>query len=637
MEQEELHSLLEAAAPLIDLAIAEDIGPGDCTSSAVLPPGNILAAGLIVKAPGVIAGLPIAAEVFRQVDPAITFEPLVKDGQEVVAGELIARVSGPGRSLLAAERIMLNFLQRLSGVATLTRRFVEAVACTNTGIMDTRKTTPGYRRLEKYAVRMGGGLNHRMSLYDALLVKDNHLEAAGCLSAAVEKAHAAYPLLPLIVEVRTLDELQQALDSIVPIHRILLDNMDLATMSQAVQISAGRVPLEASGGATLTSVAAIAETGVDVISVGALTHSAPALDISLEVGYTGPAGANGNLSAKALQLKKTLNKQVVILGHHYQRDEVIALADYTGDSLKLARDAARQDKPYIVFCGVHFMAETAAILAAPGQRVLIPDPEAGCYLADTAAPAAVETAWEALNEAFGDAEEEFTPITYVNSSAALKAFCGRHGGTVCTSGNAEAVLRWALARRPRLFFFPDQHLGRNTARLMGIRDDAMLLWNTRPSPTAADLRQAQVLLWPGACSVHQRFHPEHVLAARQKDSAARIIVHPECRSEVVELADEAGSTARMIERVRAAAPGTHWIIGTESRLVNRLQRDYPEQSINSLADVPPYCHTMGLITLEKLVRVLEGLTRGELINEVTVDPQIAQDARLALQRMLDLP
>ncbi len=631
-----MESLLAAAQPLIELAIAEDVGPGDATSQSTLDPDRPLCGRLVTKAPGVIAGLPVVEAVFAQIDERIRFVPHVDEGQEVVPGELVAEVTGPGPSLLAAERIGLNFLGRMSGVATLTRRFVDAIATSGATILDTRKTLPGYRLLDKYAVRMGGGLNHRLSLYDMMMVKDNHIDGAGGLDLAVERARAAHPDLPIEVEVRDLDELRQALALEPPLDRILLDNMDLETLRQAVGLTSGRVPLEASGGVTLERAADIAATGVDYISVGAMTHSAPALDLSLTVPPVAEPAPAPDLQRRIQEIKAALGERLLILGHHYQRDAVVELSDLRGDSLKLSREAVQADAEHIVFCGVHFMAEVAAILAKPGQHVLIPDPGAGCYLADTATPQAVEAAWAALDQVWGEAAAEFTPITYVNSSAALKAFCGRHGGLVCTSGNAAKVLGWALARRPRVFFFPDQHLGRNTAKGMGIPLNEMLLWGPQRPPEAETIRRAKVVLWPGACNVHQRFRPEHVRAARQREPGVRVIVHPECKMEVVDLADGAGSTAYIIQQIDAAPAGTCWAVGTESRLVHRLARQHPEQTIVPLADVPPYCATMGQITLRNLAQVLEGLARGERLNQVTVDADTARWARVALERMLSL-
>jgi quinolinate synthase len=639
MEKTQTDVLLRAVRPLIELALAEDIGPGDATSEATLPVDLMLQGRIFAKEGGVIAGLPVARAVFRRVDPAIQFVAHAADGQEVMPGELVAEVSGPARGLLAAERTALNFLQRLSGIATLTRRFVDAVACTAATILDTRKTAPGYRILDKYAVRMGGGTNHRLALYDMILIKDNHVDAAGGIVPAVERARAAYPELPVEVEVRDLDELRQALTIAPALDRVLLDNMSPEQMRQAVALAAaapeaGRVPLEASGGVTLERAAEIAATGVDYLSVGALTHSVKALDLSMKVARPGERGRVVDLASRVAEAKAALRERLVVLGHHYQRDEVLAHADLRGDSLKLARDATQTDAEYIVFCGVHFMAETAAILAKGGQHVLIPDPTAGCYLADTATLEAVQAAWAQLGAATGDADAEFTPVTYVNSSAALKAFCGRYGGVVCTSGNADQVIRWALARRPRVFFFPDQHLGRNTARRMGFPLGEMLLWDIHRPPEPEAIRQARVVLWPGACNVHQRFRPEHVHAIRARDPGVRVLVHPECRMEVVDLADDAGSTAHIIEQVSNAPAGTRWAIGTETRLVRRLQQEHPKQQIASLADVPPFCRTMSQITLASLAALLEALANGEIANKVTVDAETARWARLALERML---
>ncbi|MBN1180392.1 MAG: quinolinate synthase NadA [Anaerolineae bacterium] len=629
--------IVAAARPLIDLALAEDIGPGDATSQAVLPPDLTLHGRVVAKAHGVVAGLPIAEAVFQRVDPALRFTPYVWDGDEVDPGTLIAEVTGPARSMLAAERTALNVLQHLSGIATLTRAFVDAVEGTGAAVLDTRKTHPGYRILEKYAVRMGGGQNHRMSLYDMMMIKDNHVDAAGSIAAAVERARAAHPTLPIEVEVRTLDELRQALP--LTLDRILLDNMDLDQMRAAVALAAGRTPLEASGGVTLERVAAIAATGVDFVSVGALTHSAPALDISMKIAES-TSPFTGRTSHFAISnLKSTLGDQLVILGHHYQHDEVLQFADFRGDSLKLARDAAAcQDARFIVFCGVHFMAETAAILAQPHQTVLLPDVEAGCGLAAMANLPAVERAWEDLSTAL-DVEREVMPITYVNSAATLKAFCGRHGGLVCTSSNAEAALRWALERRPRVLFFPDQHLGRNTARRLGVPTDDMLLWDPRYPSGGHDettLRRARIFLWRGHCYVHQRFRPEHVAAWRARVPGIQVIVHPECPAEVVDLADAAGSTDFIIRQVEAAPPGTRWAIGTEFNLVNRLQQAHPEQFIASLTPEPSTCRTMGRITLARLARVLDGLARGEIINPITVPDDVARWAKVALERMLEV-
>ncbi len=639
MDDKTLQTLLDAAAPLIELAVAEDIGPGDATSTSTLDPRVQLHGRITAKERGVIAGLPVVEAVFRRVDPAITFTPRVADGQEVVPGELVADVVGAGPSLLAAERTALNFLQRLSGIATVTRSFAAAVSTTNATILDTRKTLPGYRVLDKYAVRMGGGANHRMSLFDMLMIKDNHIDGSGGLLLAVERARAQHPDLPIEVEVRDLDELRQALAIEPPLDRILLDNMSLDMMREAVTIAAGRVPLEASGNVTRARLKEIAETGVDFISSGALTHSVKALDLSMKIQPVDKA-TKTDPAARVREVKAALGDRLVILGHHYQREDVIAFADYRGDSLELARRAAQTAAETIVFCGVHFMAEVAAILAKPGQRVHIPDIDAGCFLAETASAHLVAEAWSILDAALAtagsSADAEITPITYVNSDAELKAFCGQHNGTVCTSGNADRVLKWALSQRPRVFFFPDQHLGRNTAHKLGIANDQMLLWNVRRPPSAEAIHAAKVILWPGVCNVHQRFRTEHIQKMRERYPGIRIIVHPECKAELVALADDAGSTAYILKQVEAAPAGTQWAIGTESRLVHRLQTEHPDQRILSLSDVPPFCANMSQITLANLAEIMDALARGDLLNEVTVEPEIRHWAKVALERMLSL-
>ena len=350
--------------------------------------------------------------------------------------------------------------------------------------------------------------------------------------------------------------------------------------------------------------------------------------------YTG-----AELDARIQEAKERLGTSLVILGHHYQRDGVIKFADYRGDSLKLAREASScREAKYIVFCGVHFMAETAAILAQPGQTVLLPAIEAGCPLAEMARRPQVEDAWGQLGGEM-DVEAEVMPVTYVNSAAALKAFCGEHGGLVCTSSNARDALAWALSSRRRVLFFPDQHLGRNTAKRMGFAAEDMLLWNPLHhlgGHAAKVVDRARVFLWRGWCSVHQRFLPEDVMWWREREPDIRVLVHPECMEEVVDLADESGSTAYIIRRVEESPPGAKWAIGTEANLVNRLKVEHPEQSISSLRPDLSYCRTMNLITTALLHRVLEGLMRGELVNPIEVAPDVAGPARVALDRMLEL-
>ena len=352
------------------------------------------------------------------------------------------------------------------------------------------------------------------------------------------------------------------------------------------------------------------------------------------------------LAARIEAARAKLGKKLLILGHHYQQDEVIEHSDLRGDSYQLSEMAAQSsDCRYIVFCGVHFMAETADILAnrpeklsSRGERVtvILPDMAAGCSMADMAAIAQVEAAWQDLEEIVGAGD--ITPVTYINSAASLKAFCGRHGGIVCTSSNAAAVLKWAFERRKRVFFFPDQHLGRNTARTMGISNDEMPVWD----PYAPDLggntpealQKSRVILWKGHCSVHQMFTAAHVKQFRERYQGIKILVHPECMQEVVDLADEVGSTGKIIRTVESAPPGTKWAIGTELHLVNRLKKEHPEQEIHFLSPVICMCATMYRIDLAHLCWSLENLVAGSLVNVIEVDPDTTHWSLVSLERML---
>lgn len=331
-----------------------------------------------------------------------------------------------------------------------------------------------------------------------------------------------------------------------------------------------------------------------------------------------------------------LSDDVVILGHHYQRDEVVKWAHFRGDSLKLSQQAAAADARYIVFCGVHFMAESADILRQPHQQVILPDLNAGCSMADMASIEQVEACWAEL-ESVG--ELNVVPVTYMNSSAAIKGFTGRHGGAVCTSSNAAAVLRWAFQQGDRVLFLPDEHLGRNTAFRMGIPLDRMIVWDPfQPlgGNTPQALRSARIILWKGYCSVHQRFLPEHVDRARTEDPQVRVIVHPECRWEVVQKADFVGSTEQIIKTVRSAEPGSKWVVGTEIHLVNRLGKELTDRSVKSLDPNVCVCTTMFRIAPQHLLWVLENLVEGRVVNPIVVDEATKASARLALQRMLSL-
>jgi quinolinate synthase len=336
--------------------------------------------------------------------------------------------------------------------------------------------------------------------------------------------------------------------------------------------------------------------------------------------------------------KAQFGRSLLILGHHYQQDEVIRFADLRGDSLKLSQLAAEsRDCRVIVFCGVHFMAETADILSSDEVSVHLPDLAAGCSMADMADLDSVQAAWSDLSEWIDPSD--LMPVTYINSTAELKAFCGRHGGIVCTSSNARSVLDWAFARRRRLLFFPDQHLGRNTAKAMGIPLDQMRVWDPRlelGGNTPDQLRQSRVLLWKGHCSVHQMFKPAHVHAFRRQYPGIRILVHPECMMEVVDLADLVGSTEFIIRTIEQAPAGSTWGVGTELHLVNRLAAEHPDKKILFLSPMVCMCATMYRIDLPHLAWCLENLVQGTPVNRIQVDAETASWARLALDRMLQL-
>jgi quinolinate synthase len=348
--------------------------------------------------------------------------------------------------------------------------------------------------------------------------------------------------------------------------------------------------------------------------------------------------SNDELTARCWAAKKTLGSKCLILGHHYQQDEVIEFADLRGDSYKLASLAAsKSDCQYIVFCGVHFMAETADILAGDHVRVILPDLAAGCSMADMADIDTVEDCWDQLGDAIDT--NDIMPVTYINSAANLKSFCGERGGIVCTSSNARAALEWSFAQRSKVLFFPDQHLGRNTARKMGIPLDEMIVWDPakKLGGNSIDaIRKAKVLLWRGHCSVHQMFKPQHVEFFRKQHPGIQIIVHPECSMEVVDMADLVGSTEYILKTVSAAPPGTKWAIGTELHLVNRLKQERPEQEIHFLSTMVCMCATMYRIDLPHLCWCLENLVQGKVVNEIVVPEKVARNAKLALDRMLQV-
>ena len=343
---------------------------------------------------------------------------------------------------------------------------------------------------------------------------------------------------------------------------------------------------------------------------------------------------------RILQAKQTLGERVVILGHHYQRDEIFKHADFSGDSLKLSRKAANSKAEFIVFCGVHFMAEVADIMSRPEQVAILPDLSAGCAMADMADLDQVERAWRELNSVL-DADETITPVTYINSAANLKSFCGHHGGIVCTSTNAQKILDWSFARRQKVLFFPDQHLGRNTGYKMGIPLEEMVIWDydlPMGGLTPAQIKQARMILWKGFCSVHQMFKPEQIENFRRDVPQGKVISHPEASFEVCQMSDYVGSTEYIIKTISDSPRGSKWLVGTELNLVNRLHQSMAEQdkTVQFMSPMLCMCSTMFRIDPQHLAWVLENLVEGNIVNQVSVAEDVANNARTAIQRMLDI-
>ena len=367
-------------------------------------------------------------------------------------------------------------------------------------------------------------------------------------------------------------------------------------------------------------------------------------DLSSERGVscTGelPAASDPELVSRATAARKALGDRAMILGHHYQRDEVIQFADITGDSFKLAQAAAdNSSAEYIFFCGVHFMAESADILTSAHQKVILPDLAAGCSMADMATAAQVNDAWKVFVKLGISART--IPVTYMNSSAAIKSFTGENGGTICTSSNAERAMRWAFEQGEKIFFLPDQHLGRNTAVLrIGLSLEDCVVWNPwKPNGglTDQEILNAKVILWRGHCSVHGRFSLESINDVRARVPGINVIVHPECQHDVVKNSDVVGSTEMIIKTVTSAPPGSSWAVGTELNLVKRLAATNPNKSVIFLDKTVCYCSTMNRIDLPHLVWSMESIVEGRLVNQISVDPTTAHHARVALERMLALP
>lgn len=379
-------------------------------------------------------------------------------------------------------------------------------------------------------------------------------------------------------------------------------------------------------------------------SIGNLLLLGQGSDLSSERGVscTGelPKASDPDLVARATKARAQLGSRAMILGHHYQRDEVIQFADLRGDSFKLAQAAAeRSDAQYIFFCGVHFMAESADILTSPAQQVILPDLAAGCSMADMAAANQVDDAWKVMQE-IGIATKTI-PVTYMNSTAAIKSFTGENGGTICTSSNAERAMRWAFEKGEKVFFLPDQHLGRNTAVLkLGLKLEDCALWNPwkpRGGLSDQELKSARVILWRGHCSVHGRFSLKNVEEVRERIADVKVLVHPECQHDVVKSADVVGSTEMIIKTVKESPSGSSWAVGTELNLVKRLATENPDKKVYFLDKTVCYCSTMNRIDLPHLVWALESVVNGKVVNEIKVEEKVAHHARVALERMLALP
>ena len=349
---------------------------------------------------------------------------------------------------------------------------------------------------------------------------------------------------------------------------------------------------------------------------------------------------DGECDARIVAAKHILGKRLAILGHHYQRNEVFKHADFSGDSLKLSQMAAKTDAEFIVFCGVHFMAEVADIVTEGKRTVILPDLAAGCSMADMANLVKVKKCWEELSQIL-DPDEKVTPVTYINSAADLKAFCGNHGGIVCTSSNARGVLEWSFSRREKVLFFPDQHLGRNTGVRMGIPLEQMVTWDfmkPRGGLTDEQIKNAKIILWKGFCSVHQMFQPAHINNFRKQFPEGKVISHPENSYEVVQMSDVVGSTETILRTVRASAPGTHWLVGTELNLVNRLADEVKSKNITVQFMSPTVCmcSTMFRTDPQHLAWVLDNLVVGNVVNQIRVSAEIAKPARAALDLMLEV-
>lgn len=587
---------------LIDLAFEEDIATGDITTESIIPATTRAKATMTAKAEGVISGLEIVERVFRKFEKDIVFTPAVENGDRVSKGDLILTVEGSYPALLKAERTALNFFQRMSGIATKTAEFVRELEGTGTQLLDTRKTAPGMRVTDKMAVKDGGGKNHRMGLYDMAMIKDNHIKMAGSISKAVEQVRSRIPSnIQIEVETTTLDEVREALACKADI--IMLDNMDTQTMREAVKIIAGKAKTEASGNMSIPRMKEVAQCGVDYISVGALTHTVKALDISMNI-TTDDEDDTSYMVEEINRLRKERN--AIILAHYYVAPEIQDIADFVGDSLELAKKAASTEADVIVFCGVRFMGETAAVITK-GKRVLLPVENAGCSLANAVKGSQLKK-WKEENP-------DGVVISYVNTTADTKAYTD----ICCTSANAVRVAKAVsegkvpgLPKTDKILFVPDMHLG-GYLNIVG------------------NLNMQQ---WKGNCCVHEAIDSEMVNKALADYPEAEILIHPEskCSEDPAILGNPRCffySTSGIIKHV-AESPKKQFVIATECGVLHFIRKKSPDKEVIPISE-KALCKQMKRVTLDRLYDAL----RYDRY-EVTVPKEIKEKAVTSVERMMQI-
>lgn len=584
---------------IINLAIEEDINTGDITTSSIIPQSAKAVATMTAKADGVISGIEIVEKVFRKFQNDIRFTPFVSNGSFVRKGDAILKIEGSYPALLTGERTALNFFQRMSGIATETAKYVACLEGTHTKLLDTRKTAPGMRITDKMAVKDGGGTNHRMGLYDLVMIKDNHIKMAGSITAAVSEIRSKVPPeMRIEVETTNLDEVHEALASKADI--IMLDNMSTPMMAEAVRLTGGKAETEASGNMSLERLHEVASTGVDYISVGALTHTVKALDISMNITQSVCKGTETKQELIEAIQKLKIEKKALILAHYYSDPDVQDVCDFVGDSLELARKAATTDAEIIVFCGVHFMAETAAIIS-PSKKVLIPVLGAGCSLADGVSGSDLRK-WRAENP-------DGVVISYVNTTAEVKS----ETDICCTSANAVKVADSVYKRsKGPVLFVPDNNLGSYINRTAGFN----------------------MSVWQGNCFVHKKITDEMVESMMLRYPEAEVLIHPE--SECVQSEDIMNnprcffySTSGIIRHVRESSKH-QFIIATEVGVLHKIRKECPDkEAIPISPDI--VCRDMKKCTLQSL---FESLLYEQ--HRVVVPPSVASRALAPIQKMLEL-